>query len=319
MRQVISGSGADTTLAVQALLLGNNQPLLSELYEIGTPYRPFAPTRFLLTSYGGPLLYNPPSTFVPNPGDITPQLVTYYGAPGLFVPSVIKRDQLVSQFGLGSQTCKVTWTPLRTQTYRVPNDPELPLEDLFALFARGAFNNGSVRIWRVYMPTPGDAATLGAMALFLGRIADIEVGDDGILITAKTYLDALEEKIPRYTIQPGARVSQQGQLGSPGAEGELVYGGALILAGTTRKRLKTNGTLQTAHTLAGGYASLANGSMQILDNSNDGTNNFLELVKPLAYLPVPGDAVNIWMPWPQNNQGNGLPGFPYVPIPENQV
>jgi hypothetical protein len=327
MRTITGGDGSDQTAAVQAWLLGNNSQLeIAELYQINTPYLLVGgnvfqkPTPFFVTGYGGPLKYN--KIFEPD-GVTIPT----------FLPSVISRDQLNFSVGLDDVECKVTWAPKASNLYGIPSGSAQPATSIQQAFVEGKFNNGSVRIWKVYMPTPGDANTFGVMELWMGRIAQVDVSALGIEISCKGFTDLLEDQIPRYIIQPGNRTNQQGMINSVAAFGSQVIGPAvagegITIAGSTRTAIRFNGPtmeLYAPHSLAGMYVQLDTYlPARIYDNTNDGTHNTIYIQG--KFPTAPGTGLNLLVqssiPADVQTQPDGsqqLPGFPFVPRPEDQV
>ena len=325
MRTVLSGTGTDTTATVAAFLAANNPLEIAELYEITTPQIPVsgrqfkAPVPFFLTSYGGPLKYS----FVRDPGN----------SPAIFVPSVIKRESLNFELGTDASECKFTWSPINTQ-YTIPAIPGSVPQTLYQLFGQGIFDNGSIRVWKCFMPTPGDANTFGAAAYWMGRIAEVKVSSLAIEITAKDFRDLLEDQIPRYLIQTGNRTNQQGivsNIAQYGVElvGVNVIGQGLTVAGSTRSTVKwtgPSGTLYADHLFAGCFAQLDDFLPALIqDSTNDGSHNFLYLSQPLPSVPTITQGIFIYNSQDPSDQtatnigGQQLPGFPFVPRPEDQV
>lgn len=66
----------------------------------------------------------------------------------------------------------------------------------FAAVIAGAFDNATVLLTRVFMPTWGDTS-LGEIPMFSGRIADIQYQRDDISITAKSFTELFNIQMPR--------------------------------------------------------------------------------------------------------------------------
>jgi hypothetical protein len=172
MRQVISGLGLDSTAATAAWLSAGKNLTLANLYLIGEPENPFS---LWLTDFETPLLWP---------------------AWGTFYPAVIKRGTVTSKVGLEVQSLSLTWTPPNSAyTQTVSNANPYQLAKL------GFYDNWLVRVWTVYMPTPGDASTFGASELFGGRIADSKIGRGSIAFTVNSFLDVVNQQVPTNVIE----------------------------------------------------------------------------------------------------------------------
>src|SRR5579862_4133417 len=147
MRSVIGGNGLDTTAATVTYLTSNAKLWLKNLYLIGESDDP---TALFMTDYEAPLTWSP---------------------FGTFLPATIKRGTVGTKVGLEVSSLDITWTPKNsafTQSIATANPRQLAQQ--------GFYDNKKFRAWTVYMPTPGDANTLGASELFGGYISGVEVG-----------------------------------------------------------------------------------------------------------------------------------------------
>lgn len=304
MRQVVGGNGSDTTAAVQSLLTGNNALVLANLYLIGE-----ADSGYLLTDWESQL---------------------YWGVYGEFLSTVIKRGSVTTEVGLGTQHITVTWSPINqvvTSSYATANPYQLARLNQFA--------NQRVRIWRVYMPTPGDANTLGAMEWFGGYIGQVTVGRDSIEFEVNSYMFVLDQKVPTQLIevtntlasysggQPPSGFSVMPQFTTfTGSQPNLLY---------ADQTSPTSGGIPGTHSLIGNYVVFNGGTGATLqgaysiigDNYNymDGNGNHhtaLQLYSPLDWAPTPGvDTFYITAPPAIASATEG--SFPYVPSPQTAV
>ena len=175
MRKVIGRRRQDTTLATQADLASADAPIIRDLYIIG---RPEDPRALYLTNHEAPVLYRP---------------------YGLFLPAVVKRDGVEAKVGLEAQQLGITWTPgasaLASQTQNTTTASP------YQLAAQHVYDNWPVLILRCFMPTPGDADTLGCAVWFGGRIHTSKVKRNALVFSTKSYLDVLQQKIPSTVVE----------------------------------------------------------------------------------------------------------------------
>jgi hypothetical protein len=327
MKTCIAGNGSDSTALVLAWLAANNELRVKNLYLIGRPDDPMA---LWLTDYESPLSWPCWSNEKRNPN----------GFPSAFDPAVIKRGTVTSKIGLEVQTLDLTWTPKnRSFTQNISTASPYQLAQL------GYYDNWEVRVWTVYMPTPGDANTFGCSELFGGRIAPTAIARGQIQWTVNSFLDVVNQYVPTNVIE----------LLNTGA----AYTGATPPAGYSRipqfdavtgssvSSIVGDETFPTAHAILddnlvrGGYLVFHNiqpdptavppvlgstlGGMwsPILQNTGvwsggspgSGTeyNQFL-LSVPLPFPPTPGrDSFYVSGAAPINMSDGSFLGFPFVP------
>jgi hypothetical protein len=172
MRRCIGGDGSDTTAAAQNYLLGTPDLQIQHLYLIGEPDDPRA---LWLTDYEAPVLYSP------------------YGT---FYPAVIKKGAITTAVGLEVQQTTVDWTP-GNLTFTASLGTASPLQ----MARLHLYDNWPVRILKCFMPTAGDANTLGCCEWFGGRVGDVTIGRNGLSFTVSSFLDVVTQKIPANVIE----------------------------------------------------------------------------------------------------------------------
>ena len=192
----------------------------------------------------------------------------------------------------------------------------------FLPFVRGGGLDGAgLVLERVFMPTLGDTAA-GAVTLFDGRIADIELGRTEAKLTVKSWLELLNVKMPRNVYQPGC-LHTLFDAGCGLAKAAFAVAGN-ILAGSDRSTLATSlaqadGTfdLGTIEFSSGGNAGLK----RTVKSQAGGT---VALGYPLPVAPQSGDAFTAYPGCDKMeatcavkfaNLAN-FRGFPYIPVPE---
>lgn len=332
MRKVINGAGVDTTNLVLTLLQSGQPLFITDLFEISTaPYQntgtPSAIRGFFVSPRDFPLV----NRQVIDPGT---------GTPATFMPSVIERTQLSFELGLDTKSVQVKWSPDPSLQYAFGlnlSGVTPTTGNLYWQFQRGGFDNGCMRIWRAFMPSDGDADTLGLAQLFIGRIADVTAGSDQIEITANTFSEIFDQQVPRYLIEAAQRSNQLSKLSEGNSFGVSPGDGdsaaSTLNSATVTAFVATHphtNFLFPDHSLAGNYAVYAGvGLREIADNWNDGVKNYLVFYKGQADLkmpyPAPPQQIVLWGSLSPAATaapiGGGyifLPGFPFIPRPEDQ-
>jgi hypothetical protein len=174
MKKCIAGSGLDSTDAVKAYLKSGDPMWLATLYLLGEPEDPDA---LYLTDWESPLSWP---------------------CYGVFCNAVIKRGQITSKIGLDVQKCDVTWSPIL-----VPDgpSPSIALSTVYELARAGYYDNWPARMWTAYMPTPGDADTLGCSELFGGWIQNLKISRGEVVFTVESFLNAVNQMVPINVIE----------------------------------------------------------------------------------------------------------------------
>lgn len=318
MRKVIAGDGTDSTSAVLSWLAANNNLRLANVYLIGKPEDPLA---LWLTDYESPLCWPCWTSEKKNPN----------GTANAFDPAVITRGTVTSKIGLEVESLDLTWSPVN-KTYTTSIATASP----YQLASPGYYDNWEVRVWTVYMPTPGDANTLGCSELFGGRIGDTTVIRGQIKWKVNSFLDVVNQNVPTNVIE----------LLNTGA----AYTGATPPAGyshipqfTAKVGSSTNvivgaqtypnpGSTLSANSVRGGFlvfnggpgATLTGIWSAILQNATVTTgggggtheDQFI-LASPLPWPPTADvDTFYVSAAAPINQSDGEYIGFPYVPAPQ---
>ena len=311
MRQVTGGDGSDTTLATQAYLASADAPFIRDLYIIG---RPEDPRALYLTNHEAPVLYRP---------------------YGLFLPAVVKRDGVEAKIGLEAQELGITWAPgasaLASQTQNTSTASP------YQLAAQHFYDNWPVLILRCFMPTPGDADTLGCAVWFGGRIHTSKVKRNALAFSTKSYLDVLQQKVPSTVVEVTNTLASTAVANVP------VGDPTIPLFTSTRPSTTTSivadcyspeaGRIYAGDLFTGGYmvflpgdgATLAGAWSAIGENGEftdgDGNHHSIFLIySPLPWPPTPSvDRFYVSKVAPLNLGDENYYGFPYVPMPQGAV
>ena len=311
MRKVIGGDGSDTTAATQTYLNQNDAPTIRDLYIIGAPENPKA---LFMTDYDRPLLYSP------------------YGT---FSPAVVKRDNVTAKIGLEAQDLNITWTPGATAQSSASVNTRTASP--YQLAANHFYDNWPVLVLRCFIPTPGDANTLGCAVWFGGRVQTCEVKRNAIVFNTKSYIDVLKQKVPSTVIETTSTLASTTAVTKPA--GDATSPIFKCFAGSTENYIIADcqtpvlNKIYSGNLFAGGYmvflpgagATLAGIWSAIGQNGNytDGFGNHhseFEIYAPLPWPPTPGvDTFYVSMAPPINLGDSGYYGFPYVPSAQTAV
>lgn len=307
MRKVIGGNGADNTAATQAWLLATPNPIIRHLFLIGAPEDPRS---IWLTDHEAPVIYQP------------------YGT---FQPSVIKRGQVTASIGLEVQTLQVTWAPNNTaSTASMATASPLQLARLHV------FDNWPVRIFRTFMPTPGDANTLGCCDWFGGRVKTTETSRGQLVFNVNSYLDVVTQKLPANVIEVTNTMAGYTAATAPpsssipvfdtftGSSQNVIYGDCLS---PTFGHVYDNGTFNEGYmiflagpgaTLAGAWSAV--GVSEKFTDGDSNEHNEFQLYALLPWPPTPGvDKFYVSSAAPINLGDESYYGFPWVPTPQTAV
>lgn len=311
MRQVIDGNGVDSTAATQAYLAGTEKPQMQDLILIGDVDDPKA---IWLTNYEAPILYPP------------------YGR---FFPAVVKRGMVEAKIGLDAQSLSIDWSPgaPAKSSATVSTSTASP----YQLAAQHFYDNWPVIILRLFMPSPGDAMTLGCALWFGGRVQNCTVGRNKITFDTKSFLDVVNQKVPSTVIEVTNTLASTAAVSLPAGDASIptfeCFTGSsedLILADCLSP---SAGNIYDDDEFAGGYmvflsgtgATLAGAWSAIASNGKfedgDGNNHSsFTLYSPLPWPPTPGvDTFYVSKTAPINLADEGSLGFPYVPAPQQAV
>jgi len=311
MRKVIGGDGSDTTLATQAHLNSTDDPIIRDLYIIGPPESPNA---LYLTNHEAPVFYRP------------------YGT---FYPAVVTREGVEAKVGLDAQSLTITWTPGRSA--QASQTANTGTASSYQLAAQHFYDNWPVLILRCFMPTPGDADTLGCADWFGGRVQTCHVCRNKLEFATKSFLDVLKQKVPSTVVETTNTLASTGAVTLPAGDASVPVFSCIrpstatqIVADCTSP---SSGKIYSGDLFAGGYmvflsgpgATLAGAWSAIGQNGafTDGNGNkhsIFVIYSPLPWPPTPGvDTFYVSTTPPINLGDESYFGFPFVPDPQAAV
>lgn len=315
MRQVIGGNGSDTTAATQSYLDSTDQPYMRDLIVIGDPADPHS---IWLTDHEAPVLYPP---------------------YGMFFAAVVARDPVEAKIGLDAQALKIEWSPgaPAATSGTVNTGTASP----YQLAAQHFYDNWPVLILRCFMPTPGDASTLGCAVWFGGRVQNCKVARNKITFNTKSNLDVVTQKVPSTVVEVTNTLASTAAVtlpsGDPSVPVFACFTGSSddqVIADCTSP---SAGRIYSGNLFAGGYmvflsgpgATLAGAWSAISGNGeytdgDDNDHSIFTLYSPLPWPPTPftdgaGDTFYVSTTPPINLGDEGYYGFPFVPAPQQAV
>ncbi len=308
MRKVTGGDGSDTTAAVKTYLCDHHQYIMANLILIGDPEDPRS---VWLTDWESPLVYS---------------------IWGTFCPDVIRRGQVSSKIGFEVATLTLDWSPKNPGPVTVNIDTANP----YQLAQIGMYDNLPVRVWSVYMPTPGDANTFGASELFGGRISNVTVERGTIHFEVTSFLDVVNLNVPTNVIElTNTLAAYKGATPPPGLSAIPQF---QLFTGSTQTRILAREVTPNANQifadniLRAGFMVFNRGAGQTLGGVwagiyanrstvvSGGAVNEIILYTPLPWPPVPAvDTCYVSAAFPVNQADGDYRGFPYVPSPTAAV
>ncbi len=308
MRQVIGGDGSDTTAIVKAYLCDHHEYIMANLILIGEPEDPRS---IWLTDWDTPLVYS---------------------IWGTFCPDVIRRGAVSSKIGLEVATLSLDWSPINPG----PISQNIDTANPYQLARLGLYDNLNVRVWTVYMPTPGDANTFGASELFGGRISGVSIEDGNIHFEVTSFLDVVNIDVPTNVIELTNTLAAY--KGATPPAGLSVVPQFEILAGSTESRILCRETSPNVNqifadnALRYGFMVFNRGASMTMGGvwsgvyinrrttSGSGDINEIILYTPLPWPPTPSvDTCYVSAAFPVNQADGDYFGFPFVPSPASAI
>lgn len=314
MRQCINGYGADTTAACMSYLLGTPNPIIRHLYLVGEPGDPNA---LLFTDHEAPV---------------------YYAPWGTFLTAKVTRGSTTTKVGLEIQSTTINWTPGLLQSGAGTFTASVATANPLQLARIHYYDNWPVRVWKIFMPTPGDAMTLGGCAWFGGRIGNTTVGRNGVEFDIASFLDVVTQKVPANVIESTSTLASYtaaslvaGETGQPTfqvatRQSTTTYIIADCLSPTAGK-VYAGGVFDGGYmvfldgagaTLAGVWSAIGNNGA--FNDGNGNRHSSFNVYSPLPWAPTPGvDSFYVSPSAPINISDGDYFGFPFVPAPTTAV
>jgi len=263
--------------------------------------------------------------------------LTYRG--DVYKPANIKNSGFKSKIGLDVDSLRLDWK-FRGDEAMV-TDPVSGATILTMLqgFQQGLWKGVWAKWLRVYMPTFGDCDSLGAVRMFRGRIAPVEVDRLTASITVNSVTEMFNRQVPQQLIESNNRSLQVGPGLPPDLDPDPAHWtifqcvaghGGTVQKIVARQTAPTADQVYAPGTFDLGYlmfaaSPLKNFIAQVQHSEVIGGYNVFYLFRPLyvdphtyplsftGFVPAPKD---------QTLSGAGgvdLAGFPRVPLPEQAV
>ncbi len=310
MKKCTNGAGINSTATVLAWLSAGNDFTLANLFLIGEADDPAA---LWLTDWEAPLAWP---------------------IWGTFTPAVITRTSVTSSIGLDAEDMTLTWSPPSS-----PFTASVATANPYQLAQIGTYDNWKVRIWTVYMPTPGDANTFGCSELFGGRIADTTIQRGSLIFKVKSLMDVLHQQVPTNVIELlNTGASYAGATAPPDAGGNIpqfvcmgndsvnAIVGDCTTPGYVHNIFGDNAlrggymVFNAGSTLAGCWSAIQQNIAvhigsdgRVADNPGGTKYNQFILYSVLPWPPAIGDTFFVSAAAPINQADGEYYGFPYVP------
>lgn len=186
----------------------------------------------------------------------------------------------------------------------------------------GAFDLASVLIQRVFMPTWGDCTTLGAVVMFDGLVAAVDLGSTEVVLHVDSMLTLLTVQMPRTLFLPGC-ANTFGDASCGIVLSSLTLGGT-ITSGSTTLAIKGAPTKAAQYYQNGvvTFTSGLNAGAQVAVSNYDGTT--ITPATPLPSPPSVGDTFTVYPGCARtigacaafSNSGN-FRGAPFIPPAES--
>lgn len=311
MRQVIAGDGSDSTAATQAYLESTDAPVIRDLILIGPVDDPKS---IWLTNHEAPVLYPP------------------YGT---FKPAVVSRDGVEAKIGTDAQSLPITWSPGAPAASAATANTATASP--YQLARQHFYDNWPVLILRCFMPTPGDAVSLGCAVWYGGRVQNCKVGRNKIAFNTKSFMDVLTQKVPSTVVEVTNTLASTAAVTLPAGDASIPTFECVTASSEDQIICDclspTADKIYSGNEFAGGYmvflsgagATLAGAWAAISGNGEytDGNGNhhsIFTLYTPLPWPPTPTvDTFYVSKTAPINLGDEGYSGFPYVPAPQQAV
>src|SRR5882724_2329315 len=260
--------------------------------------------------------------------------LTYAG--DVYAPANIKNNGFKSKIGLDVDSLQLDWNFRGDEPMVIDPDTDETILTMLQGFQWGLWKGVWVKWRRVYMPTFGDCDTLGAVSMFRGRIADVEIDRLTAKITVNSVTEMFNRQVPQQLIEANNRSLQVGPGLPPDLDPDPTHWTVFQCVtghGGTLQKIVARQTAPTADQVYApgtydlGYlffqaSPLKSFVAQVQRYEVIAGYNVFYLFRPLyvdphgygglsftAFVPVPKD---------QTLSGAGgveLPGFPRVPLP----
>ena len=190
----------------------------------------------------------------------------------------------------------------------------------------GEFDNAEVVSRRAYMALSDPFTVVGAVVLFAGRLADIDVTRAGALFHINSHLELLNVQVPKHLYQLSCPWVLYGYgCNANGLVASTFTIPGEVAAGATKTEIPVNLDSPPARTLEGGYISLNGGTIRRSIVAYE--SSVCYLLYPLWFVPEVNWPITVTLGCDKqlttctnvfDNAAN-FGGCPFVPVPETGI
>lgn len=193
----------------------------------------------------------------------------------------------------------------------------------------GKFDGAELQLDRAYMPTYGDVSVAGGtLILFIGRVAEIDMGRTNAVFNVNSHLELLDIQMPRNLYQAGCVNTLY--------DTSCTLLKSAFTATSSANSGSTQSVINTTMGQASGYFDL--GGITFTSGQNAGFSrsvkayvhggtSTISVITPFPFLPAPGDTFTIYPGCDKTQNTCGAKfsnivnfrGMPYVPEPETAI
>jgi uncharacterized phage protein (TIGR02218 family) len=197
-----------------------------------------------------------------------------------------------------------------------------------AACVQGAFDGAELQLERAFMATYGDTS-VGTVIMFVGRVAEIDLGRAVATFTINSHLELLNLQLPRNLWQPGC-VNSLGDA-SCGVSLPSFAAGGITAAGSSASVIAASLAQATSYFDQGKvtFTSGANaGLTRSVKSWVAGSPGRIALLAPFPNAPAAGDAFTIYPGCDKTLGANGcakfantarFKGYPFIPTSDTAV
>jgi uncharacterized phage protein (TIGR02218 family) len=197
-----------------------------------------------------------------------------------------------------------------------------------AACVQGAFDGAELQLERAFMATYGDTS-VGTVIMFVGRVAEIDLGRAVATFTINSHLELLNLQLPRNLWQPGC-VNSLGDA-SCGVSLPSFAAGGITAAGSSASVIAASLAQATSYFDQGKvtFTSGTNaGLTRSVKSSVAGSPGRIALLAPFPNAPAAGDAFTIYPGCDKTLGANGcakfantarFKGYPFIPTSDTAV
>lgn len=213
----------------------------------------------------------------------------------------------------------------------IPREQEILGVEFKQAIRYGLLDGAVIRQDLAIMPTYGDTAE-GLVLMFLGRVAECDIGDLKVAVNLNSPLELLDQTLPRNLFQPGCTWTLF-DAGCTVLQSSFQTAG-VIVTGSTGSTLLVDGPSQVTDYFNQGKVVITSGVNAGISRtikkwtkgiSDQGT---LTIWPPLPQTPSAGDTLNIYPGCDKTDGANGCAkfsnlvnfrGFKTVPVTETAI